>query len=47
MMQLSVKDVADNADMTIEKKCQLNERELRGIRKFIKNNYKEYIKCVT
>lgn len=57
-MQLSVKDIADHANMiingyaytkdgdtTIEKQGQLNEREIREIRKIIKKNYKEmYLK---
>lgn len=34
-----------NGDTTIEKQGQLNEREVREIRKFIKKNYKEmYLK---
>lgn len=37
--------VMSNGDTTVEKQGQLNDRELREIRKFIKKNYKEmYIK---
>ena len=33
--------VKSDGDTTIEKQGQLNEREVREIRKFIKKNYKE------
>lgn len=33
--------VLSNGDTTVEKQGQLNEREVRAIRKFIKKNYKE------
>ena len=37
--------VKSDGDTTIEKQGQLNEREVREIRKFIKKNYKEmYLK---
>lgn len=37
--------VKRNGDTTIEKQGQLNEREIRKIREFIKKNYKEmYLK---
>ena len=37
--------VKSNGDTTIEKQGQLNEREVREIRKFIKKNYKDmYLK---
>lgn len=37
--------VKSDGDTTIEKQGQLNEREIREIRKFIKKNYKEmYLK---
>jgi hypothetical protein len=37
--------VKSNGDTTIKKQGQLNEREIREIRKFIKKNYKEmYLK---
>ena len=37
--------VKSDGDTTIEKQVQLNEREVREIRKFIKKNYKEmYLK---
>ena len=37
--------VKSDGDTTIEKQGQLNEREVRKIRKFIKKNYKEmYLK---
>ena len=39
--------VMSNGDTTVEKQGQLNDRELREIRKFIKKNYKEilYLIC--
>lgn len=37
--------VMKNGDTTIEKQCQLNDREIRKIREFIKDNYKDmYLK---
>ena len=36
--------VMSNGDTTVEKQGQLNDRELREIRKFIKKNYKEMYK---
>lgn len=37
--------VMKNGDTTIEKQGQLNDREIRKIREFIKDNYKEmYLK---
>lgn len=37
--------VKSDGDTTVERQGQLNEREIREIRKFIKNNYKEmYLK---
>lgn len=37
--------VMKNGDTTIEKQDQLNEREIRKIREFIKDNYKDmYLK---
>lgn len=37
--------VMKNGDTTIEKKGQLNDREIRKIREFIKDNYKDmYLK---